>query len=96
MKVLPPCPGHAYGATEGEENTSPGLGEEPQGGASRAYWVPRAFLSALALCSVLAAGCSSNPTGNENAPDEDCETIGLLTVCGADTTRVDTTGTGGM
>ena len=95
MKVLPPCPATLYGTTEGKENTSPDLGEEPQGRAPRAYRVPRALLSALVLCSVLAAGCSSDPTGNESATDEECETIGLLTVCGADTTRVDTTGTGG-
>jgi len=50
----------------------------------------------LAVGMVVACACSSDSTGPEEAEaQDDCQTVVLLTICGADTTRVDTAGPAG-
>ncbi len=52
-------------------------------------YLPLLFLMVSPL--LVAFGCSSDATGiNEN--DDGCTEVGVLMICGADTTRVDTLG----
>ena len=62
---------------------------------TRYIWASRLIpgLVPLALSLLLLSGCSSDPAG-VGKDDDSCQEAGILTVCGADTTRVDTLGTG--
>lgn len=49
-------------------------------------YLPILFLMVSPL--LVAFGCSSDATGIKD--DDDCREVGVLMICGADTTRVDT------
>jgi len=47
------------------------------------------LLALVAIPLLVGYGCSSDATGVGDRND-DCEEVGVLLICGADTTRVDT------
>lgn len=48
-----------------------------------------AFAVLAATLPLWAAACSSDPTGVDDEQAEACRTVGVLVICGADTTRVE-------